>query len=67
MGSSSPIATILESKPHTQLNTLVETNGTQFGLPDWMLYLYTRILTRRHFDTVIFCFRRPKWVPAVRL
>ena len=32
MGSDSPIATRLELTPHTRLNRLVETNGTQFGI-----------------------------------
>ena len=67
MGSGSPIATRLEPTPHTRLNRLVETNGTQFGIPDWKLHSITQISTLRLFDTVIFRFRRPKWVPAVRL
>ena len=67
MGSDSPIAMRLESIPQNLLNRLVETNGTQFRLPDWKLYSFTQISTLRLFDTVIFRFRRPKWVPTVRL
>ena len=67
MGSGSPITTRLEPTPPTRLNRLVETNSTQFGLPYWNLYSYTQISTLRHFEIVIFRFRRPKWVPAVRL
>ena len=54
MGSGSPIVMRLDPTPHTKLNRLVETNGRQFGLLDWMLYSYTRILTLKHFETVIF-------------
>ena len=67
MGSDSPIVTRLEPTPHTQVNRLVEINGTQFGIPDWKLYSYTRISSLRHFEIVIFRFGRPKWIPAVRL
>ena len=67
MGSGSPIATKLEPTPHTRLNRLVETNGTQFGIPDWKLHSNTRFSTLKHFATVIFRFRRPKWVPELRL
>ena len=67
MGSDSPIVMRLEPIPHTQLNRLVETNGTQFRLTDWKLLSNKRISTLRHFETVIFRFRRPKWVPTVRL
>ena len=67
MGFGSPIATRLEPTPHTQLNRIVETNRTQFGLPNWKSHSYTRISTLRLFETVIFRFLRPKWVPVVRL
>ena len=43
MGSGSPIATSLEPTPHTRLNRLVETNGTQLGNLDWKLHSITKI------------------------
>ena len=67
MDFGSPVAMRLEPTPHTRLNRLVETNGTQFGILDWKLHSITQISTLRHFETVIFLFRRPKWVPTVRL
>ena len=67
MGFGSPIATSHEHTPHARLNRLVKTNRTQFGLPDWKLHSYTQISTLRLFETLIFHFRRPKWVPEVRL
>ena len=67
MGSRSLIAMKIKPKPHARLNRLVETNGTQFGIPDLKLHLITQISILRHFKTVIFRFRKPKWVPAVRL
>ena len=67
MGFGGPITMRHETTPHTRLNRLVETNRTHFGLPNWKLHSYTRISTLRLFETLIFCFRRVKWVSEVRL
>ena len=45
MDSGSLIAIRIEPTHHTQLNKLVETNGTQFGIPDWKLHSITQIST----------------------